>query len=315
MTGAAAAWFCWGLLAAFLGAELFVRSSASLAARLGIPPVVIGLTVVAWGTSAPELVVSLRAATAGDGAIALGNVVGSNIFNVGFILGLAAIVHPLKVALRLVRFDAPFLVGVTLLFCLLYGRTPLSRAGGAALLAVFAAHVWLTLREARRERPPGVEEAFRRETPSGSAPVWLAAIGLVAGLALLVYGGQVLVRQAVVLARETGISERVIALTIVAAGTSSPELLTSVVAAWHRHADMAVGNIIGSNIFNLAAILGLSAVIDPIAAGGLQPLDLVVLTVSALVLLPLMRTGLIIRRWEGVVLLTGFAVYAVALLV
>ena len=315
MTGAAAAWFCWGLLAAFLGAELFVRSSASLAARLGIPPVVIGLTVVAWGTSAPELVVSLRAATAGDGAIALGNVVGSNIFNVGFILGLAAIVHPLKVALRLVRFDAPFLVGVTLLFCLLYGRTPLSRAGGAALLAVFAAHVWLTLREARRERPPGVEEAFRRETPSGSAPVWLAAIGLVAGLALLVYGGQVLVRQAVVLARETGISERVIALTIVAAGTSSPELLTSVVAAWHRHADMAVGNIIGSNIFNLAAILGLSAVIDPIAAGGLQPLDLVVLTVSALVLLPLMRTGLTIRRWEGVVLLTGFAVYAVALLV
>ena len=307
--------FALGLVAAFLGAELFVRAASSIATRFGIPPVVIGLTIVAWGTSSPELAVSLRAALQGESGVALGNVVGSNIFNVGIILGLAACIRPMSVKLSLLRVDAPILVGLTLLFCLLFFRgSSLSRADGALLLGVFVAYSWVTLAFTRREMPPEVREEFSREQPRLFKNVWVATMCLMGGLALLLYGGALLVDQALVLARATGVSERVIGLTIVAAATSFPELLTSVVAAIHRSADIAIGNIIGSNIFNLAAILGASSLITPIDAGGLALLDVGVLVVSSAVLLPVMWTRFTIDRREGVVLIGAYAVYVVALL-
>ena len=307
--------FALGLLAAFLGAELFVRAASSIATRFGIPPVVIGLTIVAWGTSSPELAVSLRAALQGESGVALGNVVGSNIFNVGIILGLAACIRPMSVKLSLLRVDAPILVGLTLFFCLLFFRgSSLSRADGALLLGVFVAYSWVTLAFTRREVPPEVREEFSREQPGLFKNVWVATVCLMGGLALLLYGGDLLVDQALVLARATGVSERVIGLTIVAAATSCPELLTSVVAAIHRSADIAIGNIIGSNIFNLAAILGASSFITPIDAGGLAPVDVGVLVVSSAVLLPVMWTRFTIDRREGVVLIGAYAGYVVALL-
>ena len=307
------AWFVWGLVAAFVGAELFVRSAGSIAVRLGIPPVVIGLTVVAWGTSSPELAVSLRAALGAEGPVALGNVVGSNIFNVGVILGLSALVHPMRVVFTLVRIDTPILLGVTLLFCGLFFGQSLSRMDGTILFATFIAYSYVTLRGARQDIPPEVEEEFRREEPRFGSQRWLAVSGLAVGLVPLLHGGQVLVEQAIVLAREIGVSERVIGLTIVAAGTSSPELLTSLVAATHRHSDIAVGNIIGSNIFNLAAVLGASSLVSPIASGGLAPLDLAALIISAVVLLPIMRSGFVIERWEGMLLIGAYAAYLLAL--
>lgn len=301
--------FLLGLSIAFLGAELFVRAASSIALRFGIPPVVIGLTIVAWGTSSPELAVSVRASLQGESGVALGNVVGSNIFNVGIILGLAACVRPLRVQLSLLRLDAPILAGLTLAFSLLFVSGSLSRADGLVLLAVFVGYTYVTFASTRQEVSVEVLQEFDREQPRAIHTAWVAVISLIGGLAMLVYGGGLLVDQAVVLARATGVSERVIGLTIVAAGTSCPELLTSMVAAYHRSADIAVGNIIGSNIFNLAAILGTSSLLSPVDSGGLTGVDLGALVVSSLVLLPVMRTNFTIVRWEGVLLIAGYVGY------
>ena len=254
-----------GFLALVGGAELLVRGASKLAAALGISPIVIGLTVVAFGTSAPELAVSVRAALfEGQADIALGNVVGSNIFNVLGVLGLSAAVASLVVAQRLVRLDVPIMIGASLLAFALALDGRVGRIDGALMLALGIGYTVLTVRLGRRESR-AVEAEYAREFGERSkAGGHLVNAGLVlAGLALLVVGANWLVDGASAIARAFGVSELLIGLTVVAAGTSLPELATSVIAAVRGERDIAVGNVVGSNIFNLFIVLGASALAAP----------------------------------------------------
>lgn len=297
-----------GLAVLTAGAEVLVRGASAIALRLGLSQLVVGLTVVAFGTSAPELAVSVKAVLAGQGGVAMGNVVGSNIFNVFVILGLTAIICPLSVERKIVRIDMPLMLATSTLFVLL-----LTTGGGlvrweATLLVtgLLVYTVWSVVagkQEAPIDRPTGPVAAPAR----GGLPV--SIIMVVAGLGLLVWGGALLVDSATVIARRFGVSETVIGLTIVAAGTSLPELATSLLAAFRRQADLAIGNVVGSNIFNLLGIAGVSALVTPVGHTGIRWLDLGTMCAAALLLLPLMRSGFRLVRWEGIVLLLGYALY------
>lgn len=297
-------WLALGLLLLTAGAEGLVRGGSSLALSWRISPLAVGLTVVAFGTSAPELAVSVRAALSGQGAIAAGNVVGSNSFNVAAILGLSALITPLAVHVRLIRLDIPLMLLVTAVGIVVLRDDVVSRLEGLCLVSGLVAYTVITLLLARGAMATAVEGS-----PVPQHSTALAAAFVVAGLAGLVFGAEWFVRGAVDLARRAGMSEAVIGLTIVAAGTSLPELATSLVAAVRRHTDIAIGNIVGSNLFNLLGILGTAAVVKPLATQGLVVLDLTAMAVFAAVLLPLARTGYALRRWEGAVLFTGYSVY------
>ena len=300
-----------GLLLLYFGAEWLVRGSAALALRLGLSPLVIGLTVVAYGTSTPELAVSFKAALQNNGVVALGNVVGSNICNLGLILGLAALINPLRVQMQLLRFDVPVMIGCSLALPLLLWDGIISRGEGLLLVAGIITYTIVNLRLARRERNPIVLEEF-----SNAAPVTrprpragLELLLIAAGIGLLVLGGRLFLDGAVDLARRLGVTEAVIALTLVAAGTSLPELAATAVAAFRREADIAIGNLIGSNIFNLLNILGISALVRPLDAGGLAGTDLAVMIALALITAPLLRTGFTLHRWEGGLFLLSYIAY------
>lgn len=298
-----------GVLALFAGAEALVRGSSALARRAGISPLVVGLTVVAFGTSAPELVVSVRAALAGSGDVALGNVVGSNIANVGLILGLAALTRPLLVQARVIRLDAPLTVAASIVLAALLLDGRLGRVAGLGLVVGLAAYVALSYALALRERERAVLTEFERGVAGPSSGPFIPLAGVVAGLALLAGGAELVVRGAVRLAAEAGVSEAVIGLTVVAVGTSLPELATSVVAATRGEADLAVGNVVGSNMFNLLGILGASALVRPLAAPGIDPVDWGVMIAAAGVLALFAATGRRLTRAEGGVLLAGYAAY------
>jgi cation:H+ antiporter len=298
-----------GLLVA--GAEALVRGSAGLAGRFGIPPLVVGLTVVAFGTSSPELAVSVAAALKGQADIALGNVVGSNIFNVLFILGVSALITPLVVARQLVRLDVPVMIGVSALTLLLAWNGRVSRLEGGLLLAGIVLYtVWL-VRLARAGRAEPGEGVVGRGDPLALQLVLVAA-----GLALLVLGSRWLVGGAVAIAQSLGLSELIIGLTVVAAGTSLPEVASSVIAALRGQRDIAVGNVVGSNIFNLLCVLGASAAIAPggvpVAAPALG-FDLPVMIVVALACLPIFFTDHLIARWEGGLFLVYYVAYTLFL--
>ncbi|NBC17909.1 MAG: calcium/sodium antiporter [Bacteroidetes bacterium] len=302
-----------GLVLLYGGAEGLVRGSAALALRFGIPPLIVGLTIVALGTSSPELVVSIQAALAGRGAIAVGNVVGSNIVNIAVILGIAVLIRATAVHAQLVRFDVPILVGcsVLLMGLLLDGR--LGRPEGLLLVAGLLLYVGAAIYIARRE--PAAEEAVdvpELKTPTGSP--WRDVLFMVVGLGALVVGANLLVNGAVTIAQTLGISEAVIGLTIVAIGTSLPEMATSAVAAVRGEGDIAVGNVVGSNLFNILAILGISTLVRPVTQAGVGLVDLAVMTVLAVLLLPLMRSDFKLVRWEGAVLLLVYVGYVVHLL-
>lgn len=303
-----------GLVALYYGAEWLVHGSASIAARCRISPLVVGLTVVAYGTSAPELLVSLIAGFDGKGDIAIGNVVGSNIFNIALILGLSALVLPLKVHAALVRWDVPVMIGVTVaaaLFLLLgHG---IGRLGGALLLLGGAAYSWNCVRWARRN-PEALPE-------DGEAPPGISRWGwggdvvfILGGLVVLVLGSKLLVVSAVTIAKYFGLSEAVIGLTIIAAGTSLPELATSVVASFKKQSDIAIGNIVGSNIFNILFVLGGAATVCPLKSAGISLLDIGMMLGVSVVLLPFMRSGLILSRKNGAVLLLAYIGYIALLL-
>ncbi|CAN5270510.1 calcium/sodium antiporter [soil metagenome] len=287
------------------GAEFLVRGASAIAARLGLSPLVIGLTVVALGTSSPELVVSIKAALADQGGIAMGNVIGSNIFNVAAILGISALICPLAVHLKIIRLDMPIMLGISVLFSvLLVSGGGLARWEGMLLVAGLIAYVAWSIIEGKHEPDKDIDIP---PPPGGGT---LANIALVAlGLAMLVGGGKLLVDSAVAIARTLGWSEAVIGLTIIAAGTSMPELATSVVAALRRQTDIAIGNVVGSNIFNILGIAGTAAVIRPVTGAGIGWLDLGAMLLTSALLLPLMRTGFAIVRWEGGLLLAALAAY------
>ncbi len=295
------------------GAEGLVRGSASLARRLGLSSLVVGLTVVAFGTSAPELVVSLRAAFGSSGDIAVANVVGSNCFNIGVILGLAALVRPLSIRFKLVQVDTPIMVGVSVLLFALASDHRIGRLEGAGLLLGIAAFTIATVWIARRSATRGVTAEFSEAAPAVLRSPALDAAFIIGGLGLLVVGANLLVHHAIAIARMLNVSEAVIGLTIVAAGTSMPELATSVIAAVRREPDIAVGNVVGSNIFNILGILGCSALARPLELPGISRLDFGAMVAFAGVLMPMLWTGRRLGRAEGAALLAGYAVYLWAL--
>lgn len=287
-----------GLLLLITGAESLVRGAARLAVSLGVSPLVVGLTVVAWGTSAPELVVSTAAALSGQPGIALGNVVGSNIFNVLFILGASAAVVPLVVSRQLVWMEVPILVGVSATTWFFAADTRLARSEGLFLLFLGAAYTILALRQGSA---PNIQE-FDDSMRSWQRKPAYNALLIVVGLAFLVLGSRWFVHGAVEIARLLGMSELVIGLTIVAGGTSLPELATSVVAALKGERDISVGNVIGSNLFNLLFVLGAATAISPqgieVPAAALS-FDFPVMVAVAVACMPIFFTGHTIARWEG----------------
>lgn len=298
-----------GLVLLYYGADWLVRGSVALGTRLGLSPLVVGLTVVSYGTSMPELAVSARAAWAGQSGIALGNVVGSNICNIGLILGLAAVITPLRVRLGLLRFDVPLLMGISLLLPVLLWDGEISRWEGLFLVAGILFYTVSTLRRARDERDPEVLAEYDELIPARPPSLGWQAVRVLAGITVLALGGRLLVDGSVELARQVGMSETVIGLTLVAVGTSLPELAATLMAAFRREADIAVGNVIGSNLFNLLNVLGISALIRPLDGSGLDGIDLGVMVGLTLLLAPLMRTGFVIQRWEGGSFLLAYGAY------
>ena len=309
-----------GLVLLIAGAELLVRGAARLAAAFGISPLVIGLTVVAFGTSSPELAVSLQSAAAGQADIALGNVVGSNIFNVLFILGISAAIIPLVVAQQLVRLDVPIMIGISVLVYLFGLNGQIGRLEGALLFAGIVAYTLFLIRQSRKESKE-IQDEYAKEygdgQPRATRQYIVNAVFVVAGLALLILGARWLVDSAVSLAQALGLSELIIGLTIVAAGTSMPEVATSIVAAVRGERDIAVGNVVGSNIFNILAVLGLSSVLAPNGISVSAPalaFDIPVMIAVAVACLPIFFTGFKVARWEGWLFLAYYAIYVLYLI-
>lgn len=300
-----------GLVILTFGADVLVKGASSLAGSLGISPLVIGLTVVAFGTSAPEMSVSVSSAFKGSAEIAVGNVVGSNICNVLLILGLSAIAASLVVQKQLVKFDIPIMIYASLIVLLMSIDGQISRIDGVLLFAGIVAYTVFLIREARREGVAVVEGADDIEPPQ---PLWKNAILIIVGLAMLVLGSQWLVDGAVAIAKYFGLSELVIGLTIVAVGTSLPELATSVMASLKGERDIAVGNILGSNIFNIGAVLGLSGMVAPqglpVAHTSLL-VDIPVMILVALACLPVFLANYTVTRLDGVAFLVCYVVYVV----
>jgi cation:H+ antiporter len=298
-----------GLIILSLGAQGLVKGGAGLALRLGLTPLVIGLTVMAYGTSSPEVVVSVQAAMRDSPAIAIGNVIGSNLCNLALILGLCALVRPLTATASVIRREVPIMIGATVVAILVLADGRLQRWEGVLLLIGLILYTWQTVRQARQETGGLADQEYASELgPKPASLGWAIALSLV-GLVLLAFGSDLFVRGAVLIARAFGISDLVIGLTVVAVGTSLPELATSFVAALKGETDVAIGNIVGSNLFNLLGILGLIAVVSDTDTGGLEWTDLGVLLLVTVAILPVVRTGGRISRLEGALLLLTFIGY------
>jgi cation:H+ antiporter len=312
-----------GLALLVIGAEALVRGASRLAAALGIAPLIIGLTIVAFGTSSPEMAVSVQSAVAGQTDIAVGNVVGSNILNVLFILGLSALITPLLVAQQLIRLDVPIMIGVSAVLWLMAINGAIERWEGGLLFAGIIAYTVFQIWQSRQGKESAAVEAEYAQEYGKAEPRtfgrMLLNIGLaIAGLALLVLGARWFVDGATQAARAFGISELIIGLTIVAAGTSLPEVATSLVAAVRGERDIAVGNVVGSNIFNILAVLGLSAIVSPgeglPVSPGILEIDIPFMIAVAVACLPIFITGNLIARWEGGVFVGYYAAYTIYLI-
>ncbi len=304
--------FISGLALLVVGAELLVRGASALAMLVGVSPLVIGLTVVAYGTSTPELAVSIKAAWVGQSDIALGNVVGSNIFNVLFILGLSAIISPLAVSMQIVRRETPIMIGVSVLLLLMALDGQIGRFDGLILVVGVVLYTALSIRQSRRETAAaGAAQSVPVITLGrGWKHVLLQVLLIIGGLALLCVGTDWMVRGAVAMAKAMGVSELVIGLTIVAAGTSLPEVATSVMATIRGQRDIAIGNVVGSNIYNILAVLGAAAAIRPVSVSPqAMGFDIPVMVAVATVCLPIFFSGRIISRLEGVLLLGYYVAY------
>ncbi|MCB9412077.1 MAG: calcium/sodium antiporter [Actinobacteria bacterium] len=329
-----------GLVLLVAGGELLVRGAGSIAAAAGLSPLVVGLTVVSFATSAPELAVTLQAVSAGSPGLAIGNVVGSNIANILLVLGTAAVIAPLSVKSPVVKRDVPVMVGMSLLTTVLAFNGVIARWQGAVLVAVLIAYVTWTVKVARAESVAEQQHEASDADPeeaAGPSAQWtpdplLAEVAepirknppivrsgglVIVGVALLVGGATLLVNGATSVARSFGLSDLVIGLTIVAVGTSLPELATSVIAAVRGQRDLAVGNAVGSNIFNLGVVLGFSAMLSEGGIAipqGASNFDFVLMTGVALLLLPVVYTGMAVARWEGAMFLLYYAAYTAYLL-
>lgn len=303
-----------GLASLVAGAELLVRGSASLALRLGIQPLVIGLTIVALGTSSPELLVSVKAALQNSPGLALGNVIGSNICNIALILGIAAMIRPIEVHRQLLGLDIPVMIISSLVLCVFLIDGQLVRWEGAILFAALVAYIGYSIFKARQMKEGLSESDVEDEAIPTVKRSKLFLLGLItAGLMMLVFGANQFVDGAITLAEKLGVSKAVIGLTIVAVGTSLPELATSVVASFKKEGDISAGNVIGSNIFNVLCILGITALIHPLQSDAITALDLLTMLGIACLTLPLLRTGFRLSRLEGGLLLLIYAGYTYSL--
>lgn len=303
-----------GIALLWVGGESLISGSIALARRLGMSPLVVGLTVVAFGTSAPELAATLAAALQGSPEVAFGNVVGSNVFNVGLILGVAALVFPLAARARFLRREMPFMIATSALLVPLVANGRIGRLEALLLLTLLAGYLWTLLR--KDEESARVAEEFAREYGQVQAPLWASVLRVAVGIGVLVIGAQVLVSGAVGIAREVGISERVIGLTLVACGTSLPELASALVAAARREGDIVLGNVVGSNVFNVLAILGTTSMVVPIEVDVRAGtwIDLAVMLGLSLLLWPFLHSRRRLERWEGALLVAGFMAYMAWLL-
>lgn len=299
--------FVTGLLILVGGAESLVRGSSALALRLGITPLVIGLTVVSFGTSSPELAVSIESALSGNSSIALGNVIGSNIANIGLILGITAMIRPISVQTSLLKEQIPLMIVISFVIWLMAMDKAITFWDGFILVGAllgFLLHSYRSSKDNAEE-----DGALPCEVQSLKNKTWFCVILILIGLAGLIVGGMLFVRSAVEIARVYNVDEAIIGLTIVAIGTSMPELATSVVAAVRKESDIAIGNIVGSNIFNILAILGIASLISPLSGAGFSTADYVVMISFAVILLPMAWSGKTLSRPEGTVLLLGYLSY------
>lgn len=291
-----------GVAMVLTGADRLTEGASALARRMNVPEIIIGLTIVAAGTSAPELFVSMVSALKGTSDLAVGNVVGSNTMNAMLIVGCAAMVAPMVISRSTVKKDIPFSVGASLLLIVLALDSSLSRWDGLILLLGFTCFMAYTLLQAKQGQADSADEG-KHQNP------WLSALWVVAGLAMLVVGSNLFVDSASSVALSLGISEGVVGLTVVAGGTSLPELATSVVAARKGQSAIAIGNVIGSNVFNILMILGLTATICPLQIEGITTVDMTVMLVSVALVWFFSFTKFTVERWEGGLLVAGYLVY------
>ena len=308
-----------GLALILGGANFLTDGSAALAQRFRVPEFIVGLTIVAVGTSTPELVVSVLSAAAGNSDVAIGNVVGSNIFNVFVILGICALIAPLPLTGGNIRRDIPFVTAASVLLLLftsdrllgLGQADAIGRIDGIIMLLLYIALIRYTIRAEGRTAVQATPETAAAGRPQRGKAMWLIVVMIVGGLAGLVFGGELFLRSATAIARALGVSESVIAITLVAGGTSLPELASSVVSLIKGKADMALGNVIGSNIANILLILGLSATSNPLTLGGITRIDLLVVLLSSVLLFVSAFTfrRKAVDRWEGFLFLVIYALY------
>ncbi len=303
--------FSLGLGGLIVGAEFLVRGASRLALTLGISPLVIGLTVVAFGTSSPELAVSVKAGLGGQPDLALGNAVGSNIFNVLFILGVSALITPLVVDQKIVRAEVPLMIGTSIILLGFGWNGILGRGEGLLFVLSLVVYTVLLIRKSREESKQVNAEyarAFERPAPS----TWIQVLWVLLGFVLLIKGSDLLVNNSIVIARSLGISELVIGLTLISAGTSLPEVATSIIAAVRGERDIAVGNVVGSNLFNILAVLGITALVTPagikVAPAALH-FDLPVMIAVSVACIPVFLSGARISRGEGGCFLVGYVSY------
>lgn len=301
-----------GLAMLYFGAEWLVRGSINISNRLKISQLVIGLTVVAFGTSTPELAVSISSAMQGLSDVALGNVVGSNIVNIAIILGVSAVIAPIAVSKSTIRKEIPIMIGAALLLLAIVFDGKIDFLDGMILITGIVAFLIFNYKSSKKDLELESVEITNSLIQNKVIP---KSIGLVAvGLTLLSIGSFLTVDNAVVIAKSIGISELFIGLTLVAIGTSLPELITSVIAAKKGHADLSIGNIVGSNIFNIFAIVGIASVIAGIAVNDKIIVDMIIMIIFSAVLIPIMRSGFVVSRKEGVILIAGYFAYILILL-
>ncbi len=298
-----------GLVLLYFGADWLVQGAITLALHLGLSPLIVGLTVVALGTSVPEALVSVQAAIGGQGGIAVGNVVGSNILNIALILGLSALISPLKVDSHLVKADVPLLAGATFMLVVLLEDFHISRMEGAFLLLCIVGYVVGNIMTVKRTSPDK-DKIEGMEVPDDPGKTLWRDIGLlIVGIITLGFGANFLVTGAVDLARIWGLSEALIGLTIVSIGTGTPELATALMAAYRKNSDLAIGNAVGSNLFNIMFVLGLAGLVAPLDATGINSSDLYVMLAVTLLLLPTVWTGRVLDRKEGFLFLAIYVAY------
>lgn len=293
-----------GLVLLFTGGELLVRGSSSLAISVGLSPLVIGLTVVAFGTSSPELVVSIQAALKGNSAISVGNVVGSNIANIGLILGISAIIRPVKVQSDAVMREIPFMVIVSAIFSAFVFWGNITFLAGFFFVALLILYIIFSIYNSKKNPGDQIGEVVKAKYPT-----FVSVIFVLLGLGGLAFGSDLFIDGAVRLAKALGVSELLIGLTVVAVGTSLPELVTSIVASVKKESDILVGNVVGSNIFNILAIIGITAIIVTIRLHQLNIIDVLVMISFSVIILPMSLFNRLISRREGFWLLISYCLY------